>query len=121
MRAMSKYLVLIYGDERIWEAMSEQERTDNEAAHGRFAAAAGDALLAGRELMSTTTATSLRGSATGRPTTTDGPFLETEEALGGYYVVEASDLDAAIALAEQLPEVSVGHSGVEIRPIVEAS
>ncbi|NUT93998.1 MAG: hypothetical protein HOY78_18455 [Saccharothrix sp.] len=120
MRAMAKYLVLIYGDEQIWESMSEQERKDNEAAHGKFAAAAGDAILGGHELMSTTTATSLRGSATGEPTTTDGPFLETKEALGGYYVIEAPDLDAAIALAKQLPEVSVSHSGVEIRPILEA-
>jgi len=116
---MAKYLVLIYGDEQLWEARSEQERRANEAAHGRFAAAAGDGVLGGEELMSTSTATSLRGSATGSPTTTDGPFLETKEVLGGYYVLEAPDLDAVIALARLLPEVSASHSGVEIRPIVD--
>ncbi len=118
---MAKYLLLIYGNEQIWDGMSAQERKDVEAGHAAFAAAAGDAILAGHELRPATTATSLRGSASGRPTPTDGPFPETKEALGGYYVVEAPDLDAAIALAERLPEVSVPHSGVEIRPIHEPS
>ncbi len=118
---MAKYLFLIYGDEQTWEGMSAQERKDNEAGHAAFAAAAGDSVIGGHELLPTTTATSLRGTVSGRPTTTDGPFLETKEALGGYYLVEAPDLDAAIRLAERLPEVSAAHSGVEIRPIHEAS
>jgi hypothetical protein len=116
---MAKYLVLIYGDERAWEARSPQARADNEAGHGRFAAAAGGAVLGGGELMPTSTATSLRGTPAGAPTTTDGPFLETKEALGGYYLLEAPDLDAVIALAQQLPEVSEPHGGVEIRPLVD--
>jgi hypothetical protein len=118
---MAKYLLLIYGNEQIWDGMSARERSDNEAGHAAFAAAAGDAVLAGHELRPSTTATSLRGSVSGRPTPTDGPFLETKEALGGYYVVEAPDLDAAITLAERLPELSAPHSGVEIRPIHEPS
>jgi hypothetical protein len=117
MCAMAKYLLLIYGNEQIWDAMSAQERADVEAGHAAFAAAAGDAVLSGHELLPTTTATSLRGSVGGRPTPTDGPFAETKEALGGYYVVEAPDLDAAITLAERLPETSASHSGVEIRPL----
>lgn len=116
---MAKYLILIYGDERIWEAGSAQERQDVEAGHAAFASVAGDAILAGHELLPTATATSLRGSVSGRPATTDGPFLETKEVLGGYYLVEAPDLDAVIKLAELLPEVSAAHSGVEIRPINE--
>ncbi|MGI5127973.1 YciI family protein [Pseudonocardia sp. CA-107938] len=116
---MAKYLFLIYGDEQIWEAGTEQDRKDVEAGHAAFAAAAGGAILSGHELLPTTTATTLRGSASGGPTPTDGPFLETKEALGGFYVVEAPDLDAAIALARQLPEVAAAHSGVEIRPINE--
>ncbi|NEC10008.1 hypothetical protein G3I26_32755 [Streptomyces sp. SID7909] len=119
MHAMAKYLLLIYGDEQIWESMSEQEQREVGAAHAAFTAAAGDAVLSGHELLPTTTATTLRGNVSRRPTPTDGPFLEAKEALGGYYVVEAPDLDAAIALAERLPEVAVGHSGVEIRPINE--
>lgn len=116
---MAKYLLLIYGDEQIWESMSAQEQKEVEAGHAAFAAAAGDAVLAGHELLPTTTATTLRGTVSGRPTPTDGPFIEAKEALGGYYVVEAPDLDAVVALAERLPEAAVGHSGVEIRPINE--
>jgi len=114
---MAKYLILIYGDEQKWDAETEQELREKGAAHAAFVAAAGAGLLGGHELASTATATTLRSDPAGRPTTTDGPFLETKEALGGYYLIEAADLDAAIALARLLPEVHVGHSGVEIRPI----
>ncbi|WIX78484.1 YciI family protein [Amycolatopsis carbonis] len=116
---MVKYLLLIYGDEQIWEAGSAEDRKEIEAGHAAFVAAAGDAVLAGHELLPTATAMSLRGSVAGRPAPTDGPFLESKEVLGGYYVVEAPDLDAAIKLAERLPELTVAHSGVEIRPINE--
>jgi hypothetical protein len=116
---MAKYLFLIYGDEQLWQEMSAAEIKDLQAGHAAFAAAAGDAILGGHELEPSTTATSLRGNADGRPTPTDGAFFETKEVLGGYYVVEAPDLDAAIALAEKLPELSAAHSGIEIRPIRE--
>jgi hypothetical protein len=116
---MAKYLLLIYGNEQIWATTSEQERKDLQTGHGAFVAAAGGAILAGHELLPADTATTLRGSVTGKPTPTDGPFLETKEVLGGYYLVEAPDLDAAIAIAERLPEVSAAHSGVEIRPVRE--
>jgi hypothetical protein len=114
---MAKYLFLIYGDEQAWEAESEQERAEKEAGHGAFAAAAGEAIAGGNELLPAATATSLRGTGGGRPTVTDGPFLESKEVLGGYYVVEAPDLDAATALAGKLPELAAAHGGVEIRPI----
>ncbi len=64
-------------------------------------------------------ATTLRADSAGAVMTTDGPFLETKEALGGFYLLEADDLDEAIRLASQLPEVHAGHSGVEIRPVVD--
>ncbi|WP_458337673.1 YciI family protein [Streptomyces sp. 372A] len=86
MHEMAKYLLLIHGDEQIWESMTEQDRMELGAAHAAFTAAAGDAVLSGHELLPTTTAKTLRGSVSGRPTPTDGPFLEAEEALGGYYV-----------------------------------
>jgi hypothetical protein len=54
----------------------------------------------------------------GNTLTTDGPFIETKEALGGYYLVEADDLDAAIALASRIPAARMGGA-VEIRPLVE--
>ncbi|MFG1885671.1 YciI family protein [Micromonospora sp. NPDC049102] len=55
----------------------------------------------------------------GQIRTTDGPFLETKEVLGGYYLVEAADLDEVLSLATLLPEVRASHSGVEIRPVVD--
>ena len=117
---MAKYLILIYGDEKSWADVGPEERERVEAGHIRFSEAAGEAILGGEELMPPGTATSLRrGPAEDRPTVTDGPFLETKEVLGGFYVLEAPDLDAAIALAGLLPEVAVDHSGVEVRPLVE--
>jgi hypothetical protein len=88
------------------------------AAHKEFAAAA--EVLASHELeLSSVAATTVRtDAASGRVTTTDGPFLETKEAVGGYYLVEAADLDEVIALTQLLPEVHASHSGVEIRQVV---
>jgi hypothetical protein len=62
--------------------------------------------------------TTLRSNGAGGVITTDGPFAETKEQVGGFYLLEASGLDEAIKLASMLPEVQVGHSGVEIRPVV---
>jgi len=117
---MAKFLVLIYGDEQVWEEASASGdwREQNEAGHRAFNAAAGSAVLGGHELESTTKAVSLRAGDGGRPVVTDGPFVETKEVIGGYYVLEAADLDAAVKLAGLLPEVSAPTSGVEIRPIL---
>jgi len=116
---VAKYMILIYGDPRQWEAMSDQEQRAHDTAHAAFNAAAGSALIGGAELESAVAATTLRTDPAGRVTTTDGPFLETKEVLGGYCLIEATDLDEAIALASRLPEVHAGHSGVEIRPVVD--
>lgn len=116
---MAKYLILIYGDAQEWEAMTAEERAALEAAHAAFAAAAGSRILGGEELELAPMATTLRSDGAGGVTTTDGPFLETKEAVGGYYVIEAKDLDEVLELAAMLPEVRPSHSGVEIRPIVE--
>ena len=64
-------------------------------------------------------ATSLRPDGSGRIHITDGPFLEAKEALGGFYLIEAADLDEVLSLAKLLPELQVTHSGVEIRPVVD--
>jgi hypothetical protein len=99
--------------------MTPQETKDLQAGHATFLADVGAGVLVGHELESTGTATTLRGTIDSRPTPTDGPFLETKEVLGGFYVVEAADLDEAISFAERLPEVRAAHSGVEIRPVRE--
>jgi hypothetical protein len=71
----------------------------------------------GNALDQTTTATTVR-VRNGKTAVTDGPFAETKEQVGGFYLLEASGLDEAIKLASMLPEVQVSHSGVEIRPVV---
>ncbi len=116
---MAKYVILIYGDPQQWASMTPEKTQAHHAAHGDFAAAAGSKILSGHELQETATATTLRADSGAGFITTDGPFLETKEVLGGYYLLEAADLDAAIALAGLLPEVATSHSGVEIRPIRE--
>lgn len=115
---MAQYLVLIYGDEKKWEGMSEQEEQQLVAGHKDLAAAAGSKILDTRELEPASVATTLRADASGRLTTTDGPFLEAKEAVGGYYLLEADDLDEVTGMAARLYESSASHGGVEIRPVV---
>lgn len=115
---MAKYMLLIYGDAQQWEAMTPQEARVHEAAHAEFRRVAGPRLVGGEELESAPTATTLRTDASSELITTDGPFLETKEAVGGFYLIEAGDLDEVIKLASLLPEVRAAHSAVEIRPVV---
>jgi hypothetical protein len=111
---MGQYVVLIYEDEQSWisgdPAAIEQGMKD----HNEFAMNAGDRLQGGKALQPTATATTIRKDDGGGFTVTDGPFFETKEALGGFYVVEADDLDAAIELAKQVP---APFGGVEVRPV----
>jgi len=116
---MAKYMLLIYGDAQQWDAMSEDQSKAHDAAHEAFAAAAGSRIIDGQELELAPMATTLRLDSSGRLNTTDGPFLETKEALGGYYLLEAGDLDEVLSLVKLLPEVQATHSGVEIRPVVD--
>ncbi|MFG1920041.1 YciI family protein [Micromonospora sp. NPDC048898] len=116
---MAKYMILIYGDAQQWDAMTDEQWKAHDAAHVAFVAEAGARILGGQQLEPAPTATSLRADALGQLDTTDGPFLETKEALGGYYLLEAADLDEVLSLAALLPEVRAAHSGVEIRPVVD--
>jgi hypothetical protein len=76
------------------------------------------AFIAGEALQPVTTATTLR-QKDGQTITTDGPFAETKEGLGGFYLIEAADLDAALALAEQCPGIRFGS--IEVRPVLDYS
>lgn len=111
---MSQYMILIYGDESGWIDADEATINQSMQEHGAFSQAAGAALRGGEALQLSAAATSLRKDASGAFTVTDGPFLESKEVLGGYYIVEAADLDEAIGIAKQVP---APNGGVEVRPI----
>ena len=113
---MAQYLVLIYGDESAFENMSAEDMDLMMKAHGRFAEQVveqGGKINHGEALQPTSTATSIRNDIV-----TDGPFAETKESLGGFYLIEANDLDHAIALAKLVP---APNGGVEVRPVVDFS
>lgn len=113
-----KYMLLIHHSERAWAALSETERQEVMAGYRRFSAQiqATGQYISGSQLQATSSATSVR-VRNGKRLVTDGPFAETHEQLGGYFLVEASDLDEAIALAERLPSALTGT--IEVRPLAE--
>lgn len=110
-----KYMLLIYADEHVWTD-SEREVCYLESAQIAQQLNAKGQYLAANPLQSVTTATSVQ-VRNGKQLVTDGPFAETREQLGGYFLVEATNLDEAIEIAGRLPAVKKGT--VEIRPIVE--
>jgi hypothetical protein len=114
---MSKYLVLIYGNPQSWADAPEEWHRANADKHTAFHAEAGDAVVGGLELEPIGSAISIRAGRAGRPAVTNGPFLETKEVIGGYYVLEAADDAEAIRLAGLIPEATAPHGGVEIRPV----
>jgi hypothetical protein len=110
---MAQYLILIYENESGWANATPEDWKQGMEAHGRFAqqvAEKGAKLLGGNALQPTTTSTTIRDDVV-----TDGPFVETKEALGGYYLVDATDLDQALAVAKLCP---APYGGVEVRPVM---
>jgi hypothetical protein len=116
---MASYMLLIFGDAQQWAAMTPEQGKAHDAAHQEFQAAAGTRITGGGALELAPMATTLRSDGADGVITTDGPFLETKEAVGGYYLLEAADLDEVLKLAALLPEVHARHSAVEIRPMRE--
>jgi hypothetical protein len=111
-----QYLIQVYSaaaDE--WENLSEEEQQGVTAEYMGVMQTPG--ITGGAQLQDPETATTVRVQD-GRTLTTDGPFAETKEALGGYYLFEAADLDAAIELAARIPAARLGGA-VEVRPLVE--
>ena len=110
-----EYALLIYGDEKVWEDFSAADDRANMEGHQRFMAALArtGAMRGGAELTRTREATTLRRNGD-RVSVSDGPYAESAEHLGGFYLIEAADLDAALELAKLLPE-----GVVEIRPVVQ--
>jgi hypothetical protein len=112
-----QYMCLIYDDEKVWQGMGEEERNAVFAEYGTFTQAIrdGGSYVAGDALQPTSTATSVR-IRNGETLVTDGPFAETKEQLGGYYLVEAKDVDEALKIAERIPSARYGT--IEVRPVV---
>ncbi|HEV3230033.1 MAG TPA: YciI family protein [Solirubrobacteraceae bacterium] len=110
-----KYALLIYSSDAEFDGLSEAEQN---AIFGEYAAISqSPAVVGGSQLQPADTATTVRVD-NGRTLTTDGPFPETKEALGGYYMVEADNLDAVLEIAARIPAARRG-GGVEVRPVVE--
>ena len=112
---MSEYLILIYEDEAAYADPGNEVWQQVMKAHESFGVANAQSLRGGNALQPVATATTIRSNASGAATVTDGPFYETKEALGGYYLVEAADLDEAIGIAKQVP---AAYGGVEVRPVM---
>ncbi len=112
---MSKYMILIHEREADYATMTPEGWQSLVDGHGAFVKAVGDlggTLVGGEALQPTTTAASIRSGEV-----TDGPFVESKEALLGYYVVEARDLDHALEIGKLTP---APFGGVEVRPVVES-
>lgn len=113
-----KYLCMIYDDESKWATMNKAETdtwmaeynafTDSIKKNGNY--------VGGEALQPTSTATTVR-VRNGKISTTDGPFVETKEQLGGYYLIEAKDLNEAIQIAAKIPSARLG--GIEVRPLID--
>jgi hypothetical protein len=112
-----RYMLLIYGDEQAWSDAEREECYGESAALAREIDASGQ-YLAAAPLQPVATATSVRVRDRKR-LVTDGPFAETREQLGGYFLVEARDLDEAIDIAARIPGARLGT--VEIRPVMEVA
>lgn len=115
-----KYMLLIYHDEQSWSGITEAER---QQVYLEYRALRGELesrgqFVSGSELQPVTTATTVR-VRDGKELITDGPFAETHEQLGGYFLIEAANLDEATSIATRIPSAKTGT--VEIRPLAESA
>jgi hypothetical protein len=113
-----QYMLLIYGDEAAWNQMSQAQIAQVMQAYSTYTAdlAAAGVLRGGSELAPVATATTVR-VRNGKPLLTDGPFAETREQLGGYYLIDVPDLDSAVKWAARIPSATMG--AIEVRPLTE--
>jgi hypothetical protein len=111
-----QYMLAVYGDERAGESMPREQMTEIINAYMAYGEALRDAkvLVASNRLRPTSAATTVR-TVDGQTKVLDGPFAETKEQLGGYYLIDVPDLDAALSWAERCP--GAHHGTIEVRPI----
>jgi hypothetical protein len=117
-----RFLLLLHGDETAEAAMSVDDRRAVMSAHAAYAATLEEAgvFVIGEPLQpSAVGAVVRRDGPTGDVSITDGPFAETKEQLGGYYLIEAKDADEAIAIAGRIPGAK--HGSIEVRPVFSAA
>lgn len=115
-----KYLALIYGDERAWDAMSKEEQEAVYEQHSAFHERAGKRIVRGAETAASDAATTVR-RRNGQTEVTDGPFAESKEQLGGFYVFECDSEGEALELAKQVPGFDRGVVVVVQPAYVEAA
>ena len=113
-----RYMLLIYSDESLDAQATKEDWDAMGAAHAVFGQKYHDQIESGEALNPTMAATTVRVHD-GAQLTTDGPFAETKEQLGGYYVVKAANLDEALAIARDIPGQSEGKNSIEVRPVME--
>jgi hypothetical protein len=111
-----QYLLLIYGNEKAMLSASKEAGSQMMAAYGAYTEAMkkAGAYVGGNRLQPTSTATTVR-APDGKSKVLDGPYAETKEQLGGYYLIEAPDLDAALSWAARCP--GAAHGAIEVRPL----
>ncbi len=115
-----QYLFVLYADESGWDKMSKAEQQQGAAAYGAYTEALKSAgiLKGSNRLRPSSTATTVR-LADGKSQVLDGPYADSKEQLGGYYLIDAPDLDAALSWAARCP--SAGHGIVEVRAVWDMS
>jgi len=115
-----RYMLLIYHDEQAWSALSEAERQQIYVEYRQLIhqLVAGGQYLAGDQLQPAATANTVR-LRDGKQMVTDGPFAETREQIGGFFMIEAKSLEEANSIASRIPSARMGT--IEIRPVVEST
>ena len=110
-----QYLLMIYEDETFWQTKPPEEVGKMMDGYRQFGEDAGERIQGGNALQVTATATTVR-VRDGQRLVTDGPFAETKEQLGGFYMLDCKDLDEALAWAARIPEAKTGT--IEVRPVM---
>lgn len=116
---MTQYMFMLFDDESWFDQVNEENWQESMQLHIDFMAAveaAGAKITGSDALLRSSTATTVRNRPDAEPLITDGPFIETKEALGGYYVIDCKDLDQAIELAKLCPS-----GNIELRPVMDTS
>jgi hypothetical protein len=114
-----KFLLIMHNNPAVWHALTDAERSEIEKGHGAFI----DTITASGELIMTQALADPSQTAVvrvrdGRPTVTDGPYLEAKEHLGGFYLIDCDSKERAIELATLIPDAKVDRMAVEVRPVM---